>query len=56
VLLRFRDDLTQDAIARRVGISQMQVSRVLYRSLVKLRGAAAHMRNGVSAVELDGKP
>jgi RNA polymerase sigma-B factor len=39
VLLRFRDDLTQDAIARRVGISQMQVSRVLYRSLGRLRDA-----------------
>ena len=41
VLLRFREDLTQDAIARRVGISQMHVSRVLYRSLARLRDAAA---------------
>ena len=41
VLLRFRDDLTQDAIARRVGVSQMQVSRVLCRSLVRMRDAAA---------------
>jgi RNA polymerase sigma-B factor len=48
VLLRFRDDLTQDAIARRVGVSQMQVSRVLYRSLVMLR-------DGVSAGRSDGK-
>jgi RNA polymerase sigma-B factor len=39
VLLRFRDDLTQDAIARRVGVSQMQVSRVLSRSLAQLREA-----------------
>jgi RNA polymerase sigma-B factor len=42
VLLRFREDLTQNEIARRVGVSQMQVSRVLYRSIVKLR-------NGVSS-------
>jgi RNA polymerase sigma-B factor len=41
VLLRFRDELTQDAIARRVGVSQMQVSRVLRRSLVRMRDAAA---------------
>jgi len=41
VLLRFRDELTQDAIARRVGVSQMQVSRVLRRSLVRMRHAAA---------------
>jgi RNA polymerase sigma-B factor len=40
VFLRFHADLTQDAIARRVGVSQMHVSRVLYRSLVRLRRAA----------------
>jgi RNA polymerase sigma-B factor len=44
VLLRFREDLTQDAIAGRVGVSQMHVSRVLYRSLAKLRDAAADAR------------
>ena len=48
VLLRFREDLTQSEIARRVGVSQMQVSRVLYRSIVKLR-------NGVSSDAPDGK-
>jgi RNA polymerase sigma-B factor len=41
VLLRFREDLTQDAIAQRVGVSQMHVSRVLCRSLVRMRDAAA---------------
>jgi RNA polymerase sigma-B factor len=41
VFLRFREDLTQDAIAERVGVSQMHVSRVLHRSLVHLRDAAA---------------
>jgi RNA polymerase sigma-B factor len=35
--LRFVDDLTQSEIAERVGISQMQVSRVLRRSLERLR-------------------
>jgi RNA polymerase sigma-B factor len=35
--LRFIDDLTQTEIAERVGISQMQVSRLLRRSLEQLR-------------------
>ncbi len=35
--LRFVDDLTQTEIAERVGISQMQVSRLLRRSLDQLR-------------------
>jgi RNA polymerase sigma-B factor len=35
--LRFVDDLTQTEIAERVGISQMQVSRLLRRSLEQLR-------------------
>jgi RNA polymerase sigma-B factor len=41
VALRFCGDLTQDAIARRVGTSQMHVSRVLRRSLATLHDAAA---------------
>jgi RNA polymerase sigma-B factor len=41
VLLRFRDEFTQDVIAHRVGVSQMQVSRVLCRSLMRMRNAAA---------------
>jgi len=41
VFLRFSEDLTQDAIARRVGVSQMHVSRVLCRSLSRLRDGAA---------------
>ena len=53
VLLRFREDLTQDAIAQRVGVSQMHVSRVLYRSIARLRDAA-DTSAGVSASELDG--
>jgi RNA polymerase sigma-B factor len=48
VLLRFREDLTQSEIARRVGVSQMHVSRVLYRSIVALR-------DGVSSRGPEGK-
>jgi RNA polymerase sigma-B factor len=39
VFLRFHADLTQDAIARIAGVSQMHVSRVLFRSLARLREA-----------------
>jgi len=39
--LRFIEDLTQAEIAQRVGVSQMHVSRLLRRSLEKLRTAGA---------------
>jgi RNA polymerase sigma-B factor len=35
--MRFAEDLTQTEIAGRIGISQMQVSRLLRRSLDQLR-------------------
>lgn len=38
--LRFGEDLTQSEIADRVGVSQMQVSRLLRRSLQRLRDLA----------------
>jgi RNA polymerase sigma-B factor len=38
--LRFEDDLTQEQIGERVGISQMQVSRVLRQCIVRMREAA----------------
>jgi RNA polymerase sigma-B factor len=38
--LRFVEDLTQSEIAARVGVSQMQVSRILRRSLARLRELA----------------
>jgi RNA polymerase sigma-B factor len=38
--LRFFDGLTQSEIAKRLGISQMHVSRLLARSLAQLRDAA----------------
>jgi RNA polymerase sigma-B factor len=37
VYLRFWEDLTQREIAARVGVSQMQVSRILRRSMDALR-------------------
>ncbi len=37
LFLRFSEDLTQSEIADRVGVSQMQVSRLLRRSLNRLR-------------------
>ena len=36
--LRFEEDLTQEQIAKQVGISQMHVSRLLTKALTKLRG------------------
>ena len=35
--LRFEQDLTQTEIAQRIGVSQMQVSRLIRQSLARLR-------------------
>jgi RNA polymerase sigma-B factor len=35
--LRFEDDMTQTEIADRIGVSQMQVSRLIRQSLARLR-------------------
>jgi RNA polymerase sigma-B factor len=40
VELRFGEDMTQEAIGKRVGVSQMQVSRVLRQALAKLTAEA----------------
>ena len=45
VALRFQRDLTQAEIGERVGISQMQVSRILRQSLTKLHEAARVTRS-----------
>jgi RNA polymerase sigma-B factor len=39
--LRFAEDLSQSEIARRVGVSQMHVSRLLRRAVGRMRAAAA---------------
>src|SRR4051794_34764584 len=38
--LRFEQDLTQAEIGERIGVSQMQVSRIIRQSLARLRGLA----------------
>jgi RNA polymerase sigma-B factor len=43
--LRFGEDLTQSEIAERVGVSQMQVSRLLRRSLQRLRQLTGESRS-----------
>ena len=40
VRLRFEEDLTQEQIAQRVGVSQMQISRIIRGSVDRLRAAA----------------
>jgi RNA polymerase sigma-B factor len=44
--LRFRDELTQTEIATRIGISQMQVSRILRRATDQLRQTIEPDRSG----------
>jgi RNA polymerase sigma-B factor len=41
VVLRFYEGLTQSEIAKRLGVSQMQISRILARTLDRLRTGAA---------------
>ncbi|HEY6815862.1 MAG TPA: sigma-70 family RNA polymerase sigma factor, partial [Croceibacterium sp.] len=38
--LRFEDDLTQREIGQRIGVSQMQTSRIIRHSIARLRTAA----------------
>ncbi len=40
VRMRFQDDMTQAEIGQVVGLSQMQISRILRRSIAQLRGLA----------------
>lgn len=48
VHLRFFEGLTQSEIARRLGISQMQVSRLLSRSVAQMRSLAREPSGGES--------
>ena len=47
--LRFAEDLTQAEIGERVGVSQMQVSRIIRQSIARLRAYAAVADEGVLA-------
>lgn len=49
--LRFVEELTQVEIARRLNVSQMQVSRLLQRVLDRLRAVLGHDDLGGGAVE-----
>jgi RNA polymerase sigma-B factor len=47
--LRFAEDLTQAEIGERIGLSQMQVSRIIRQALVRLQiSAATHVASSVS--------
>jgi RNA polymerase sigma-B factor len=46
--LRFGEDLTQTAIAKRIGVSQMQVSRLLRNSLARLQEMTGGSDKGAS--------
>jgi RNA polymerase sigma-B factor len=40
--LRFEQDLTQAEIGARIGVSQMQISRIIYRAINHIRHVAEH--------------
>ena len=42
--LRFVEDMTQAEIGERIGVSQMQISRLIRQSLARLREAAKQTR------------
>jgi RNA polymerase sigma-B factor len=52
VRLRFEEDLTQAAIGERIGVSQMQVSRVLRQAVARLRTLARADATGGPTVSL----
>jgi RNA polymerase sigma-B factor len=53
VALRFQHDLTQEQIGRLVGLSQMQISRILRQALIKLRAYAVDQGSNGVATETD---
>jgi RNA polymerase sigma-B factor len=49
LLLRFTEDLTQAEIGERIGISQMQVSRIIRQAIARLRAVARMREESVAA-------
>jgi RNA polymerase sigma-B factor len=49
VMLRFVQDLTQAEIGARIGVSQMQVSRLLRQALERMRAVARQAEQACSA-------
>ena len=47
--LRFTEDLTQAEIGERIGVSQMQVSRLIRQALARLRASRPDARAMVAA-------
>jgi RNA polymerase sigma-B factor len=51
VALRFQEDLTQEQIGRLIGLSQMQISRILRQAIIKIRAHALHQESDRAATE-----
>ena len=54
--LRFVEDLTQSQIADRIGVSQMQISRLIRRSLARLRARGCGIARNMSPAAADFAP
>jgi len=49
--MRFYADMTQSQIATEIGVSQMQISRLLTRSLTRLHGILADTGSATAATD-----
>jgi RNA polymerase sigma-B factor len=51
--LRFEEDMTQSEVGAVIGVSQMQVSRIIRRALARLRAVSEHALAGTAPKPLD---